>query len=225
MASAANHAVDKLVNQLPELKTPADKALMARVTRFFADAIVDLTPTDKTAALQARGDILAVIETLARRPAEQSAIYAVKLRGAVLKRKILNAEGGVIGPSDAAKLLNISRQTVSQRRIAGKLLGVPVAGGFAYPVWQFEDGETWTCKETLEKIRGTAGELRNLGVKPGDFVLAWMPSGQAMIRSWFAGLLVGQSFERSNVVSTGWRGLVSELSSALSSGELTPRDS
>jgi len=65
--------------------------------------------------------------------------------------------------------------------------------------FQFEDGETWTCKETLEKTRNTARELRNLGVKPGDFVLAWLPSGEAMTRSWFAINYIGAVFVPINV--------------------------
>ena len=141
MTNAINRVADDATSYQAELKTPADKALLARITRFFVDAIVDLSPSDKTAALLAREDILAVIETVARRPAAESARYAVKLHGAIQKRKILEAEGGVLGPSQVAKLLGISRQAVSQRRMAGKLLAVPIAGGFTYPIWQFHDGK------------------------------------------------------------------------------------
>lgn len=141
MIRSMNRTLDDATNDLAKLKSPTDKALLARITRFFADAIVDLPSADKTAALQSREDILTVIETLARRPAMESTKYKVKLEGALQKRKILDAEGGVVGPSQVAKLLNISRQAVSQRRMAGKLLAVPMAGGFAYPLWQFHDGE------------------------------------------------------------------------------------
>lgn len=142
MSSTAHRTADDITRHFPGLKTPADKALLARITRFFADAIKGLTPADKTVALQAEKDILAVIETVARRPAEESPEYLVKLRGAIQKQKILEDEGGVIGPSEVAKLLGISRQAVSQRRAAGKLLAVPIAGSFAYPVWQFRETET-----------------------------------------------------------------------------------
>ena len=56
---------------------------------------------------------------------------------------------------------------------------------------RFEDGETWTCSETLEKTRTTAALLQHHGIAQGDFVLAWMPSGQEMIRSWFAANYLG----------------------------------
>lgn len=152
MTQAVNHPLDETAQHLVKLKTPADKALLARITRFFADAIVELPATDMTVALQAQDDILAVIETVARRPASASAQYAVKLRGAIQKRKILEAEGGVISPAQAAQLLGISRQTVSQRRTAGKLLAIPVAGGFAYPIWQFHDGESLDGIESILAI-------------------------------------------------------------------------
>lgn len=129
--------------------TPAEKALLARITRFFAEAIKELSREDKTAALKARDDILVVIETVARRPAEASPQYAVKLRGALQKHRLLEAEGGVIGPAEVGKLVGISRQAVGQRRSTGKLLGIPVAGGFVYPIWQFADGET---VEGLEEV-------------------------------------------------------------------------
>lgn len=142
MASAARQMVSDMMREFEELKAPADRALMARITRFFFDAVKGLTAEDKTAALRAPDDILAVIETVARRPAEESPKYLVKLRGAIQKQKMLEAEGGVVGPAEAGKLLGISRQAVGQRRAAGKLLGVPAAGGFVYPVWQFKDGST-----------------------------------------------------------------------------------
>ena len=63
----------------------------------------------------------------------------------------------------------------------------------------FEDGENWTCKATLEKTRRSAALLQDHGVKPGDFVLAWMPSGQAMIRTWFALNYLGAVFVPINV--------------------------
>jgi len=155
MAGTAQQTVDDVIRELDELKTPADKALMARITRFFVDAITDLSREDKTAALKARDDILVVIETVARRSAEQSPKYAVKLRGAIQKQKLLEEEGGVIGPAEVGKLLGMSRQAVGQRRAGGRLLGVPVAGGYVYPIWQFTEGETL---KGLEEILAALAE-------------------------------------------------------------------
>lgn len=144
-----------------------DEALMTRITRFFADAIEKLPPADKAKALSASDDILSVIETVAHPRTRTSPEYQTKLAGALQKRKMLDADGGVIGPSEAASLLGITRQAVSQRRAANKLLGVPVAGGFVYPVWQFSSGEVL---EDLERV------LRELSYCDGWMKMAFFLS-------------------------------------------------
>lgn len=63
----------------------------------------------------------------------------------------------------------------------------------------FEDGSRWSCQETLEKTRSTAHFLQQQGVGRGDFVLAWMPSGQAMLRAWFAVNYLGAVYVPINV--------------------------
>jgi len=65
--------------------------------------------------------------------------------------------------------------------------------------FQFADGECWSCLETLENVRRTAALLRAHGVKSGDFVAVWLPSGQAMIRAWFALNYLGAVFVPLNV--------------------------
>lgn len=65
--------------------------------------------------------------------------------------------------------------------------------------FRFEDGETWSCLETLQKTRKTAALLLAHGVSRGDFVLVWLPSGQAMMRAWFAINYIGAIFVPINV--------------------------
>lgn len=65
--------------------------------------------------------------------------------------------------------------------------------------FQFADGVSWTCAETLEHTRHTAGLLYQHGVKRGDFALVWLPSGEAMLRSWFALNYLGAVFVPINV--------------------------
>jgi crotonobetaine/carnitine-CoA ligase len=65
--------------------------------------------------------------------------------------------------------------------------------------FRFEDGASWTCQETLDKTRRTAALLKQNGVAPGDFVLGWMPSGQPMLRTWFAVNYLGAVFVPINV--------------------------
>lgn len=83
--------------------------------------------------------------------------------------------------------------------------------------FRFEDGETWTCQQTLDNTRITAGLLREQGVAAGDFVLAWMPSGPAMLRSWFALNYLGAIFVPINV---DYRGTILRHAMAESSARL-----
>jgi len=64
---------------------------------------------------------------------------------------------------------------------------------------RFENGETWTCRQTLDHTRATAGLLQANGVRPGDYVLAWLPSGPEMMRTWFALNYLGAIFVPINV--------------------------
>ncbi|MEJ8567871.1 AMP-binding protein [Elongatibacter sediminis] len=50
---------------------------------------------------------------------------------------------------------------------------------------RFDDGEAWTCAETVEQARRSAGFFAHHGIQRGDLVLAWMPSGVSMLRTWF----------------------------------------
>ena len=54
----------------------------------------------------------------------------------------MNNDGGVLSPSSVAELLGVSRQSVGQRRTAGKLLAVDGARGYVYPAWQFDGTAT-----------------------------------------------------------------------------------
>lgn len=137
------------------LNTPAEHALMARISRYFARAIKALPDEDQVAALAASSDILTVIETLARQSAQESPEYAVRLRGAAARQRLLQEEGGVIGPAQVAELLGISRQAVGQRRAAGRLLGIPGAGGYQYPLWQFTGQDVLPgLTEVLDALAG-----------------------------------------------------------------------
>jgi len=63
------------------------------------------------------------------------------LRGQLAKRELLDAGGGALSSAEVAHLLGVSRQTVNNRRLKGRLIGVPTArGDYEYPVWQFAAG-------------------------------------------------------------------------------------
>lgn len=46
----------------------------------------------------------------------------------------------------------------------------------------FDRGPTWSYTETRRLARGTAAALESLGVKRGDRVLVWLPTGPAIVR-------------------------------------------
>ncbi len=126
---------------LEEFKNPADAALMARINRYFHNAILTLPNPDKARALAAPDDFWTLLETLALAPIEESPELKVRLRGVLARRELLEQDGGVLNPSTVAEILGISRQAVGQRRIANKLLGVEASRGYVYPAWQFEDNK------------------------------------------------------------------------------------
>jgi crotonobetaine/carnitine-CoA ligase len=71
----------------------------------------------------------------------------------------------------------------------------------------FEDGSRWTWAEGRAAVRAAAAGLQRLGVKKGDRVLAWLPTGQPMVLTWFAANYLGAVFVPLN---TAYRGAVLE---------------
>ena len=58
--------------QAGSFRSAAERALMARISRYFTVAIRSLSEEDRAVALSASDDVLALIETLARKPAQAS---------------------------------------------------------------------------------------------------------------------------------------------------------
>jgi carnitine-CoA ligase len=67
----------------------------------------------------------------------------------------------------------------------------------------FEDGSSWTYAECLAEVRAAAAGLQRLGVKKGDRVIAWLPTGRPMVLTWFAANYLGAVFVPLN---TAYRG-------------------
>ncbi len=67
----------------------------------------------------------------------------------------------------------------------------------------FEDGSTWTYGECLSEVRAAAAGLQRLGVRKGDRVIAWLPTGRTMVLTWFATNYLGAVFVPLN---TAYRG-------------------
>ena len=71
----------------------------------------------------------------------------------------------------------------------------------------FEDGSSWTYAECRERVRRAAAGLQALGVRKGDRVIAWLPTGMPMVLTWFAANYLGAIFVPLN---TAYRGKVLE---------------
>ena len=67
----------------------------------------------------------------------------------------------------------------------------------------FEDGSRWTYRECREAVRSAAAGLQQLGVRQGDRVIAWLPTGRSMVLTWFAANYLGAVFVPLN---TAYRG-------------------
>jgi len=118
--------------------TAAEEAVLARIHRYFEQAVRALPKSDQVKVLSAPDDLWTLMETLALAPVKESPELRVRLRDAIARRELLESEGDAISASSVAELLHISRQAVGQRRAAGKLLGIETPGGYLYPVWQFD---------------------------------------------------------------------------------------
>lgn len=142
-----------------DITNPAEAALLARIERYFHDAIRSLPNQDRAKALSAPDDFWTLMETLALAPIKESPELRVKMRGAIARRELLEQDGGVLSPSSVAELLGISRQAVGMRRSAGKLLGVEGGRGYVYPAWQFQDTKLVPGIEEILEILGEADPM------------------------------------------------------------------
>jgi len=67
----------------------------------------------------------------------------------------------------------------------------------------FEDGSSWTFRETLERTRRAAAGLFRQGVRQGDRVLSWLPNGPEALLVWFGSNWLGAVYAP---INTSYRG-------------------
>jgi hypothetical protein len=117
--------------------------------------IVASGPTRAQAATAAReaGEAEPVLENRTR---TRDLLAAARLRGQAVGEELLAAEGGLLTAGAVSALLSVALGEVEKRRAAGSLLAVPaVAGGYAYPAWQFSAGHTLPgLAQVLADLRG-----------------------------------------------------------------------
>jgi len=114
-------------------------AWRARIDRYLDEAFESMSRDDKVAALSQPNDFWTMLATLTLSPAQVSdPERRVRLRGAIMRRKLLESHGGCLSATKLADALGISRQGVNQRRLAGGLLGLPDGNRYLYPRCQLD---------------------------------------------------------------------------------------
>ncbi len=128
---------------------------MSRVLNAVDDIVRGLPTARIEEATTAASDYLVLLNamtapTVLAQLTDKDPLAAAKLRGTERQQALVNSGGGVLSAEETAHLLSISRQAVDKRRRQGQLIGLTQGRrGYAYPVWQFENGRTI---EHLEKV-------------------------------------------------------------------------
>jgi hypothetical protein len=121
-------------------------SLTERVNRWLAGSLERLSDEEVLKLVEAQSAAETVAELLVATPSArgtgESGWTELLLRGAEAKNRIATLAGGLLSPSEAARVLKISVPGVKQRLERGKLLAVPLPGGQrGFPARQFrEDG-------------------------------------------------------------------------------------
>ena len=68
---------------------------------------------------------------------------------------------------------------------------------------RFDDGQSWTYRETLEHARRAAAGLAVLGVANGDVVFVLLPNGPDFLKAWFGANMLGASVAAPNTAIRG----------------------
>lgn len=154
-------AVEAAVEVLRAGREEAHAVLLGRAVRLLSRSVSALDRDEALSAAAAGSDLEALVDALddalTRSGAGDVPYARVRMRGLLARRRLLDAEGGVVPGESVAQLLGVTRQAVQKRRTRGQLLAVPVgARRYLYPLWQFNDqGKTLPgLEETLAALAG-----------------------------------------------------------------------
>lgn len=193
---------------LHALQVAADNRACEPFVRRSLNALASVSATasrhalsDAVGASTDAGAVLKVFgspEVLSQ-AASANPLAAAQLRGIEAKLDLLAAEGGAVSAEEFGEMIGISRQSVSNRRAAGRLLAVEAGRrGYRYPVWQTRDGQTLPGLErVIEPLHNRDPWLRlafMLGPNPGlgdrtplDLLRAGDIERATAAADWFAG--------------------------------------
>lgn len=125
---------------------PIERVFMARSIRGVISLALNMESSAVQKAVAESTDLGVLLSAMESKSGltlitRDDPLAAARLRGLQMKLDLLERAGGALPPREVAVLLQMSRQAVGKRRMAGTLLGVPTGRrGYGYPACQFVDG-------------------------------------------------------------------------------------
>lgn len=138
----SNRHISLELPALPRERAAVAAPLLRRLVRAMADLVAE-APLDvlqrASAAATGAGSAAELISNLpdaSPRLAAADPEAAAIARAAVMKQEILDSTP-TFSTGEVARILGLSAEGVRKRRLASRLLALPVGSDFRYPTWQF----------------------------------------------------------------------------------------
>ena len=128
----------------------AQRAATLIAQRMPRERLIEVVaaPTDTDALLLSMQEPAAIAAQIA--PPALDPLAAALLRGARIKRALLQAEGGTLSAQQLAEHLGISVPGLAKKRDRGQVFWLPVGDGYVYPAFQVgSDGLLPGVREVL----------------------------------------------------------------------------
>lgn len=143
---------------------PLRQAVAIRIVRAVTELTGRLPAKELRDLAASRSDFAALFRALQvpdvrKTLLDEDRLAPARLRGFATQERLLEAEGGCLPVTLAARHLRISRQAVDKRLKAGKLLALKAGRrGYLYPAWQFAQGGVIPGLEVvLAELKGRSG--------------------------------------------------------------------
>lgn len=130
----------------PDQSSGVAQVFLARANRALQELAESMSEPDLEAAASEAFDsgvLLCALESdSALTVLSHNPLAEARIRGLRMKQELLSREGGVLGASEVAEILGISRQAVNKRVQAKTLFALQTPRhGMSFPAWQLVDGD------------------------------------------------------------------------------------
>jgi hypothetical protein len=152
------------------------QVFLARANRALQELAESMSEPDLEAAASEAYDsgvlLCALESSSALTVLSHDPLAEARIRGLRMKQELLAREGGVLGASEVAEILGITRQAVNKRVQAKTLFALQTAKhGMSFPAWQLVDGEVLPgLPEVLRSLDPTLGPWMTLAFFLEDHV-------------------------------------------------------